>query len=163
MGFGKAFGFSLLAYAGLNFLFVIIAATIDGSLNLLFDSITTNPLLILELLFMPIIIFPGEVFMNLAGEFFMVPIDIAYVISLIGYFVAPFIAAVIAGRTGESKGKSFGGWFLTAVVSGTVMVVYLFLMYPIVIQDIIVMVISMATNGVFYGCFALLFTKTEYY
>ena len=42
MGFGKAFGFSLLAYAGLNFLFVIIAATIDNTLNVLFDSITTK-------------------------------------------------------------------------------------------------------------------------
>ena len=163
MGFGKAFGFSLLAYAGLNFLFVIIAATINGTLNLLFDDITTNPLLILYLLFIPIIMFPGEVFVNLVSEFFITPIDIAYVLLYVGYIVAPFLAALIAGRTGESKGKSFGGWFLTAAVSGAVMIVYSFLVSPPTTYGMVIMIISFITNGVFYGCFALLFTKTEYY
>ena len=164
MGFGKAFGFSLLAYAGLNFLFVIISETLNDTLNLLFQAITANPEIIVMLMFGPIALFPMEVYLGLVG-FIMGPIDIGAIILYVGYIVAPFLAALIAGKTGGTKGGSFGGWFLTAVLSGAavLIVAYISPAIPVDTNYIIALVISSVTNGLLYGCFALLFTKTEYY
>ncbi|MHA1234605.1 MAG: hypothetical protein ACTSQL_05915, partial [Promethearchaeota archaeon] len=65
MGLGKALGFSLLAYIGLNFLFVIISETISGDLNTLFSDITSDPLIILLIFFGPIISVPSSAIFGL--------------------------------------------------------------------------------------------------
>jgi len=166
MGFAKAFGFSLLAFIGLNFLFVIITNTISGNLNLLFSQITANPIVILVLLFGPVIYFPGEIFQILMGEI-MLGGGPEVLIEFIGYIVSPFVASLVAGRMGENKAGSFGGWFLTAIGSALGLVILAFI-YPILFPPpvemaIIMLLLSGITIGIFYGCFALLFTKTEYY
>ena len=172
MGLGKALGFSLLAYIGLNFLFVIISETISGDLNTLFSNISSDPLIILLIFFGPITIMPGTVVDTLYTQIAYGMFD-ASLISTIGLIVTPFVAAIVAGRTGGSKGASFGGWMIACLIGSSALGVLAFinpltlLYYGIIVSDplilLIVISISAAVNGVFYGCFALLFTKTEMY
>jgi len=171
MGLGKALGFSLLTLIGLNFLFVIITETITGDLNPLFIDISSNPLIILLIFFGPIVSMPGS-----ESSFFAQissGMTVPMLIQSIGFIVSPFVASLIAGRTGENKGGSFGGWMITAMISAVALGILAFIhtatlsYYGITETDPIVVLISFlisgAVNGVFYGCFSLLFTKEEMY
>jgi len=169
LGLGKALGFSLLAYIGLNFLFIIISETISGNLNLLFSSITSNPLIILLIFFGPIVDVPSSEIFALYGKIAFGTFDFS-LIQTIGFIVTPFVASIVAGRTGGSKGASFGGWMITCLISSTALGVLGFINPAILgippageVIFLITVSISAAINGVFYGCFALLFTKTEMY
>lgn len=172
MGLGKALGFSLLAYIGLNFLFVIISETISGDLNTLFSDITSDPLIILLIFFGPITFTPGTTINTLYTQISLGIFD-ATLIQTIGLIVTPFVASIVAGRTGGSKGASFGGWMIACLIGSSALGVLAFinpvtlLYYGIIVTNpvmlLIAMSISAAINGVFYGCFALLFTKTEMY
>ena len=170
MGFGKSFGFSLLTYIGMNFLFVIIAYTVSGELNILFGDITANPFIILLVLCGPIINFPGVVIFGIYGGI-IGPLVPDVLILLVGYFVSPFIAAVVAGRVGDKNGASFGGWILTCILCAVTVGLLVFLSpttltyYALsaTTETLVVALIGGITNGIFYSAFALLFTKTEYY
>ena len=164
VGLGKALGFSLLAFIGLNFLFVIIAGTIDGTLNLLFGMISSDPLSIIGILFGPIVYMPGTVVNGIYATIYMGTFD-SFLITFIGYLVSPFVAALVAGRTGDSKGGSFGGWMIAALISSGAMAVLAFIqLAPIVVMVVIIgYILSGVVNGIFYGCFALLFSKAEMY
>jgi len=170
MGFGKSFGFSLLTYVGMNFLFLIIGYTVSGDLNNLFSEITANPFLILLVLCGPIINFPGTVILGIYNVI-IGPLVPESLIQSVGYIVSPFIAAVVAGRVGDKKGASFGGWILTCILCAVAIGLLVYLSpttlayYGLVAttQTFIVAMIGGITNGIFYGAFALLFTKTEYY
>lgn len=170
MGLGKALGFSLLALIGLNFLFVIITKTISGNLNLLFSDISSNPLIIMLIFFGPMINMPGSVFSSIYLQISSGTIG-SSLIQSIGFIISPFVASLIAGRTGDNKGGSFGGWMITAMIGAVALGILAFinpatlLYYGIPIADPSVALISFlmcgAVNGVFYGCFSLLFTKEE--
>ncbi len=172
MGFGKAFGFSLLAYIGLNFLFLIIAFTINGALNLLFQDISSQPLIIFVLFLGPIYFFPG---LNIAGIYSSIALGATpdVIVLAIGSVVSPFVASIIAGKMGENKVGSFGGWFAASMICSIILGIFAFIessvltYYGIPVVDptstFIISIMSGAVSGVFYGAFALLFTKTEYY
>ncbi len=172
MGLGKALGFSLLGFIGLNFLFVIIAETISGNLNLLFSDISSNPLIILLIFFGPMVSMPGSVFSSIFAQISSGTID-SMLIQYIGFIISPFVASLIAGRTGENKGGSFGGWMITTMISAVALGILAFIhtatlsYYGIPLADpslmLITFLMSGAVNGVFYGCFSLLFTKEEMY
>jgi len=172
MGLGKALGFSLLGFIGLNFLFIIIAETISGDLNLLFNNISNDPLIILLIFFGPMVNTPGSVFSSIFAQISSEMID-SMLIQYIGFIVSPFVASLIAGRMGENKGGSFGGWMITAMISAVGLGIIAFISlttltnYGITETDPIAILISFlmsgAVNGVFYGCFSLLFTKEEMY
>jgi len=175
MGFGKAFGFSLIAFIGINFLFVIITQTITGDLNTLFSDITTNPLVLLFVFFGPIIFMPGEVVQLIYGSIASGPYDATFIgllIALIGYIIAPLIGSFIAGKTGEDKVGSLGGWFLTSILSSLAIGLLVFLNDPLLlsyygllpgIDTFILSLLSGVVNGIFYGTFALLFASIEPY
>ncbi|MFX1379045.1 MAG: hypothetical protein ACFFA4_08105 [Promethearchaeota archaeon] len=173
MGFGKAFLFSILTFVGLNFIFTIIYYAIGIGFDALFTILQTSPLMILYYLFGSIISTPSIIFNWTIAQPFLHS-NMNYLILGIGYLVAPLIAAILAGRFGESKIKSFGGWLLTSVIStGSVIIgawlspfsqSNLFVMYGWVPDDILVLaIISCLINIFFYGFFALLLTKEEYY
>ncbi len=174
MGFGKAFGFSLIAFIGINFLFVIIAETITGGLNTLFSDITLNPLVLLFIFFGPIVYMPGMVIQGIYVSVTFGVYDITFIglmVQLIGSIVAPLIAALIAGKTGETKAGSLGGWFLTAIVSSLAIGLLVFinpaiLAYyglPPTIDTFVTSLLGGVVNGIFYGAFALLFTRIAPY
>jgi len=172
IGLGKALGFSLLTFIGLNFLFIIIAETISGNLGPLFTAISSDPLIIITILFAPIIDMPGTVITDIYTQISFGPID-ATLIQSIGFIVSPFVAALVAGLTGESKGGSFGGWMIAALIGSIALGVLAFvspstLLYVDIsvadpIMSLIRFMLNGVVNGIFYGCFALLFTKTEMY
>ncbi len=163
IGLGKALGFSLLAFIGLNFLFIIIAETVGGTLESLFSAISSDPLIIITILFAPIIYLPGNVITSLYAQISFGIID-ASLIRSIGFLVSPFVAALVAGRTGESKGGSFGGWMITALIGSAAWGVLAFVyLGPNPIVLLIGYVLHGVVYGIFYGCFALLFSKPEMY
>ncbi|MCK4384331.1 MAG: hypothetical protein KAW66_13610 [Candidatus Lokiarchaeota archaeon] len=163
IGLGKALGFSLLTFIGLNFLFIIIAETISGNLGPLFSAISSDPLIIITILFAPIIYLPGNVITSLYTQISFGPID-ASLIGSVGFLVSPFVAALVAGLTGESKGGSFGGWMITALIGSAAWGVLAFVyLDPNPIVLLIGYLIIGAVYGVFFGCFALLFNKTQNY
>jgi len=163
IGLGKALGFSLLAFIGLNFLFIIIAYTIsDVGLNPLFSAISSDPLIIITVFFEPISFMPGNVIISISNQISFGSIDETLILS-IGFIVSPFVASLVAGRTGESKGGSFGGWMITALIGSTALGVLAFIQLADPIMVIIGFMLSGVVNGIFYGCFALLFSKSEMY
>ncbi len=170
MGFGKSFGFSLLTYIGLNFLFVIIVETISGDLNTTFSVISADPFIIILILFGPITNTPGMVFNGIILQLTGI-LGLDVLIGFIGNIVSLFIAAIVAGRVGENKGASFGGFLLTAFVSVLAISALVYLSpatltaysLPPNMTTIALASVGGITNGIFYGAFALLFTKTEMY
>jgi hypothetical protein len=113
---------------------------------------------------------PGSVFSSIYLQISSGTIG-SSLIQSIGFIISPFVASLIAGRTGENKGGSFGGWMITAMISAVALGILAFinpatlLYYGIPVADPSVALISFlmcgAVNGVFYGCFSLLFTKEE--
>jgi len=176
IGLIKALGFSLLAFIGLNFLFIIIAKTLSGDLNSLFSAISSNPLIIIVVLFEPLIIIlspvpgiltlephmPGTVITLIYGQISLGSYD-AILIQSIGFIVSPFVAALVAGRTGDGKGGSFGGWMIAALIGAAALSVLAFIQLVDPLMIIILFMLGGVVNGVFYGCFALLFAKSEMY
>jgi hypothetical protein len=172
LGFGKAFGFSLLAYIGLNFLFIVIVETLSGNLNILFSDISADPLIILLIFFGTTTNMPGTVFLSMYTQIATGTIDYN-LIRNIGYFVTPLVAALVAGRVGENKAGSFGGFFLTSIIGSVALGILAYIStatlayFLIIVIDptatFITLLIAGAVNGVFYGAFSLMFTKTEYY
>ncbi|MFX0027744.1 MAG: hypothetical protein ACFE8B_00920 [Candidatus Hermodarchaeota archaeon] len=187
MGFGKTFSLSLVAFIGLNFIFSILYLALGPGFDELFnrfdpDSPDYAPLMMIYYLFGSIINAP---YMNLnwviTQPLFNDMTD--YLILGIGFIVAPLIAAILAGKFAESKLQGFAGWLLTVIISTTVVIVGLFLRSPTFEAELtatytpylaipppisnevimISLIISCVINIVFYGFFALLVAKTEYY
>jgi hypothetical protein len=173
MGFGKAFLFSILAFVGLNFIFTIIYYAFGPGFTDLFNKIQTDPLMIIYYLFGSIICTPSIIFTWIIADPFLFATMDNLILGL-GYLAAPIIAAILAGRFGESKIQSLGGWLLTAVISTASVIIgaslspdfqtILFNTYGWVPDVILILaIISCLLNIVFYSFFALLISKVEYY
>ncbi|MDX1797567.1 MAG: hypothetical protein R3255_02855 [Candidatus Lokiarchaeia archaeon] len=172
MGFGKAFLISLIAFVGINFIFTIIYYAFIGFAQLIND-IQSDPIMILYYLFGSIISTPSTILnWTIAEPFLSQNMDM--LILGLGHLVAPLIAAILAGRFGESKSQSFGGWLLAAVISTASVIIAAWLnpatanklntIYVWPLNDVLVLaIISCLVNIVFYGFFALLLSKEEYY
>ena len=178
MGFGKAFILSLAAFVGLNFVFTIVYYALGTGFDDLFSIIETTPLMILYYLFGSIISTPYIILDWTIAQPFLDNFDLTIMILGLGYLIAPIIAAILAGRFGESKGQCFGGWLLTAVISIVPVFIGVFLSpftqntifttytaYGWLTFDIILIriIVSCIINIIFYGFLALLVSKIEYY
>ena len=176
MGFGKAFLFSILAFVGLNFIFTIIYYAIGPGFDSLFATIQNHPLMIFYYLFGSIISFPSVIFNWTIAQPFFGSLVLTDLILGIGYLAALIIAAILAGKFGESKGQCFGGWLLTAIISTVLVISGVFLsdffktelntvyVWAMTIDVLLInIIISCTINIVFYGFFAVLVSKTEYY
>ena len=170
MAFGKTFALSLLAFLGLNFGFALIVAALGGGIGTFFTDLADMAVLA-DVLGGPISIFPGTVIGNydittsLIGSFFESPMVIANVLTYIFYIVAPLLAAIIAGRLSESRGECFGAWFLTAmIVMAVVLILELIAVsFSIALSVLLYIILGGVVNAFFYGCFALLVSRSEFY
>jgi len=182
MGFGKAFLLSIAAFVGLNFIFTIIYFALGDGFDVLFDNIQKAPLIILYYLFGSIVSTPFYIFnVTIVQPFLGYTFVLETFLFWLGFLIAPIIAAILAGRFGESKIQCFGGWVLTAVIS-TVSVIIAALLSDITqgtllnlptlagflaLADfdelLIFAIVSCVINVFFYGFFALLVSKIEYY
>ena len=175
MGFGKAFLISIASFVGLNFIFTIIYYAIGDGFNVLFFNIQTYPLMILYYLFGSIISTPYILLDWTIAQPFLGNFDLTVLILGLGYLAALIISAILAGRFGESKGQCFGAWVLTAAISTVSVIIAAFVspftqstlltMYGLASFNelLIFIIISCIINMVFYGFFALLVSKIEYY
>lgn len=176
MGFGKAFLLSIVAFVGLNFIFTIIYFALGDGFAVLFDNIQEAPLIILYYLFGSIVSAPFFIFnVTIVQPFLGTTFVLETFLFWLGYLIAPIIAAILAGRFGESKIQCFGGWALTAIIS-TVSVIIAALLSPLTETELlnlyflldfdhllIFAITSCVINIFFYGFFALLVSKIEYY
>lgn len=181
MGFGKAFILSLTAFIGLNFIFTIVYHALGADFDTLFDSIQQDPLLILYYLFGSIVIPPFLIFNLTIVQPFLGTFVLETFLLWLGFLIAPIIAAILAGKFGESKGQCFGGWALTAIISTVAVIIAAFLntatqnlllnlptaagMPAMTVFDqlLIFAIVGCVINIIFYGFFALLVSKIEYY
>ncbi|MFX1321868.1 MAG: hypothetical protein ACFFAQ_09500 [Promethearchaeota archaeon] len=186
MSFAKSFGLSLVIFIGLNVMFFFIGYTlIDGGLDAFFTALETDLSVILEPLFGPLF---GPI---IAGILYADPaipttgmgpesilnvalaasdLELGFIILLIGYVAAPLVAAILAGRFAENKIEALLGWFLAIMVS--VVILLSWRGYALsdagnpadLIIDFAIFTAGLGVIiGIFYGCFALLFTSTEYF
>ena len=165
MGFGKAFALSLVAFIGLNFGLLIIIQAIGGIIADFFTSLADMSVLG-SALFGPIATYPGAVATDINDMLLVGPFDLADFLGYIFFIVAPLLAAILAGRLGESRTHCFGAWFLVAMVSmGGYLTLVLITGVPEsqLVYTIISIIISGVLNGFFYGCFSLLVAKSEFY
>ena len=177
MGFGKAFLLSLVAFVGLNFIFTILyyLFSSDG-LDALFTTIRDTPLMIFYYLFGSIVSNPYNNLEWLVVEPLLND-NMDNLILGLGFFIAPLVAAILAGHFGESKSQSFSGWLLTAIISSVVLIIVELSELSPSLQDaitttygwssvetiIIYTTLSFLINLVFYSFFTLMIFKTEYY
>jgi hypothetical protein len=125
MSFIKAFGFSILAFIGLNVVFFLIAYAVDGTLDVYFQSLTSTPTNIFYMLLGPIygLAFPSLILTQFSNYVSGAPFDAATLILMIGYIVSPVVAAILSGVFGEDKTQSFLGWFTTAIISSIIFII----------------------------------------
>ena len=177
MGFGKSFLLSLVAFVGLNFIFTILYYLLGAGFDALINEIQTAPLMIIYYLFGSIASMPSNI-LNwvIVNPLFNPPFIMSDLLMGLGFLVAPLIAAILAGRFAESKLQGFAGWLLTVVISTGAVIIGAILspmfqttlttLYPTWTSFeliLIYLVISCVVNIIFYGFFALLVSKTEYY
>ncbi len=177
MGFGKSFLLSLVAFIGLNFVFTILYYLLGAGFNALINEIQTAPLMIIYYLFGSIASVPSNI-LNwvIVDPLFNPPLIMSNLLMGIGFLIAPLIAAILAGKFAESKLQGFAGWLLTVVISTGAIIIGAILsptfqtilttLYPTWSSFnliLIYLVVSCIVNIVFYGFFALLVSKSEYY
>ena len=186
MGFGKTFSLSLVAFIGLNFIFSILNIALGPGFDGLYngfdelfnifdpDSSEYAPLMIIYYLFGSIVSAP---YINLnwviVEPLFNEIMD--FLILGLGFIAAPLIAAILAGKFAESKFQGFAGWMLSAIVSTGAVIVGVFLSFTFETElstsygwvgfevILISLIINCVINIIFYGFFAMLLAKTEYY
>lgn len=167
MSFAKAFGFSILAFIGLNTIFFLMANLVMGSLGFYFQALALQPLLIFQMLLGPIIAaqFPLQMTSTFTGWVMGVPIIPGSLILFIGYIVASILAAFLSGRFGENKIQAFMGWFATTMIVAIIVAIggaieLVMLGFPSLIAAQVIGAISIGlTYGLACGSIALLTTS----
>ncbi|MBY8985877.1 MAG: hypothetical protein KGD65_12460 [Candidatus Lokiarchaeota archaeon] len=180
MGFGKTFSLSLVAFIALNFIFSILYLALGPGFDELLNRFNPSspqyaPLMIIYYLFGAIASVPS-ILLNWVIILPIFPPNILdFLIIGLGFLIAPLIAAILAGKFAESKLQGFAGWVLTAVISTIALVICIILSptFEATMTStygwsgfeliLISLAISCVVNIIFYGFFALLVSKTEYY
>ncbi|MHA2288743.1 MAG: hypothetical protein ACXABG_08140 [Promethearchaeota archaeon] len=131
-------------------------------------------LLIVSTLFSPIVNTPDTALLGF-GTLHLAPDLLMALLSLLAIIIPPLIAAIVAGRLGDSSKVSFLAWFLTAVISSVVFLLLAFfapgvsltlgtlwpslvLLYG-VFGTILYFIVPAIVNGFFYGCIAFLASR----
>jgi len=180
MGFGKTFSLSLVAFIGLNFIVSLLYLALGPGFDELLNRFNPNspdyaPLMTIYYLFGSIASVPSDI-LNWVIVDPLFNSNMTHLVLGIGFLVAPLIAAILAGKFAESKLQGSSGWLLTVIISTVAMIIGMFLspkfqtyltnLYPTWSSFeliLIYLVISSVVNIIFYGFFALLVSKTEYY
>jgi hypothetical protein len=163
----KAFLFSLLALMVASLLFIIIVYISLGIFDYILGLFTYPEGLIFHLfcsMGRPIWVSVDKLATAIVND------NLRGSLSALKFFVAPLIAAIVAGRVGEKRLHSFFGVFLTSIVS---MIISILLMlytdpYPLLITGVSLgngalffVVGGSLLNGLIYGLIAFFTTKRK--
>lgn len=168
MSFVKAFGFSLIAFIGLNIVFFLIGYGIQGLLGSYFTAVASTPSLLTLMILGPIASsqFPALLISQVTAWILGFPIVTGDIFLFIGYIVSPLVAAILSGRFGEKKTEAFGGWFTTVMILSLIVMIWIAIemslaAVPIefIISQIILILGLGLTYGFGYGCISLLITR----
>jgi len=168
MGFGKAFGFSMLAFIGLNVGFFFLGYGIDGTLIAYFQALAISPLNIFAMFFGPIITgqFPLLMTSTFVSWLTGGPFFLGSMFLFIGYIVAPLVAAFLSGRYGEDKLQDFMGWFATVMICavfvaimGAIQLVLLAASFALILSQVLGSIAIGLVYGLAYGSISLLTSR----
>ena len=168
MGFSKAFGFSMLAFIGLNVGFFFLGYGIDGLLIAYFQALAINPLNIFAMFFGPIITgqFPFLMTSTFTSWVTGGPFFLGSMFLFIGYIVAPLVAAFLSGRFGEDKLQDFMGWFATVMIcalvvliGGVIELVMVAAPPPFIVAQVLGSIAIGLVYGLAYGSISLLTSR----
>ncbi len=180
MGFGKAFALSLIIYIALNFVFGMLVYLLGAGIDQYFNLLTSDPMFFIFSLFAPVLFLPGDIWVGTTSTGIVGLISdlmgggtgmLDLLMAVLAGIIPALLAAIIAGRTAESKGAAFGAWLLTAIISAVVTLVFLgflsadstnlaplWFSYTIIygseIIVYIVIILAGLVSGIFYGAFA---------
>jgi hypothetical protein len=166
MGFGKAFAIGLIIFMALTFVFALIVAALNEAIGIgNFFSTLVNPLSNLGgALFGSVALGPETTLMALMLALAMGALDLTVTLALLSPLIVMLIAAIITGRLAEGKGAAFGAWLLICIIASVVLLVFAIIGgAAISVLGIIMALTPAIINGIFYGCFALLASGSEYY
>jgi hypothetical protein len=171
MNFVKTFAIAIVSFIVLNVIFFLISYGIGENLEGFFDSLEDSPSNILIMLFGPIYFIPATLIIpNSAGPELILQMiiltedpEIELIIALIGYIVAPLIAAFLSGYFGDDKKEKLGGWFLAILLTAIITAIWV----AIEIEDLgatseyIANFVGFTIGygfiiGIFYGFFTLI-------
>ncbi|MFX0155703.1 MAG: hypothetical protein ACFE9Q_14365 [Candidatus Hodarchaeota archaeon] len=169
MSFAKCFLFSLIAFIGLNAVFLLLAFLISNTFDQFVTAFETDFIgTLMLMLFGPMAEggTPGIIMTSIGVAVSLgATIDTFIIIQWIGFFVAPVIGAFLSGFFAEDRKEAFLGWFLTAIISMVIVLVFgivELLTGPVtpppevIVGSIIVFLGVGLTIALFYGCIALL-------
>ena len=169
MSLAKCFLFSLVAFIGLNVVFLLLAYLVSGNFDVFtaaFEADAMGTLAIL--LFGPMAAAgtPGIVISSIgAAVATSATIETLLIIQWIGFFVAPAIGAFLSGFFAENRKEAFLGWFLTAIISMIIVIILVIVEMlsgaitppaEYITGSIIIYLGVGLTIALFYGCIALL-------
>ncbi|MHA1985928.1 MAG: hypothetical protein ACW98D_04740 [Promethearchaeota archaeon] len=185
MGLGKSFSLSLVALVGLNFIFTLLYFLIDlgqpdAGLDTLMGSIQNTPLFIVFYLFGSVTSLPSTNLNGVIIQPLIPPSNLFFLVRGLGFLIAPLVASILAGKFAESKLQGFAGWLLTTIVSTAAIITIVFVEILLNFTSfqaallalygwadfstiLISLLIACIINIIFFGFFALLTSKTEYY
>lgn len=179
MSFGKGFGIGLVVLLALNFVIILLAFLIQGTIDVFFNSLSEFALLGLYLtgsLYFP----PSYYLFTLTSllldtiigfETFTVGLifgqfdESAFYILIIGWIATPIIASFMAGRMCESKMHAFGAWMVISFVAVAIQLIIsiVFGSGSAEVNTIVVYLIIGLINGLFYSCFAMLASREDFF
>ncbi len=141
MGFGKSFGLGLLLYLLLNFAMtlVVTAITTPTLIGLIFtlDGI-------LGAMIMPVA-------QGLNAWVSLAPLTLPAIFTAIALILPGLLAALVAGKSSDSAGAAFGGWFLAPIVVAVIWIVLGFFLLPFVVFDYVLLLLQAVTVSFLWG------------
>lgn len=158
MGVGKSFGISFIVFIVLNFIMnLLIAIANHANIGAFFTGIGSQPWLFIASLFVVnlssinIGLMPTGLAItngvNIGYGYFSS--NVFYGIMIIAAVILPgLIASIVAGASAESSGPAFGGWMLTMILSGIIVLVLGFVS-PTQIAPLIGFILNGTSNTIY--------------
>ncbi|MHA1729645.1 MAG: hypothetical protein ACTSWY_13090, partial [Promethearchaeota archaeon] len=147
---GKSFGISLIIYIALNFVMNMLLVLAAGSdLGAWFGTITTEPYTFISSLFVVNYLMPPGtgIMLGLSGGITQLMSSDPFngIMSILIPIVPGLIAAIVAGTMADGAKQAFFGWFLTAIISVAVPLIFHFI-EPSSVAMVLFLILSMVSE-----------------
>ncbi len=149
MGFGKSFGLGLLLYLLLNFAMTLVSIAI--ATPALVGSIFTLEG-ILGAMLSPVAI-GYTAWTSIAGVISS-PVPLVAIFGALVLILPGLLGSLVAGKSSDSAGAAFGGWFLAPIIVAVIWIVLGFFLLPFAvvgIYAILLLILQAVTVSFLWG------------
>ncbi len=141
MGFGKSFGLGLLLYILLNFAMSLVVLAINAP-SLIGAMFTLEG--ILGAMIMPVAD-------GLNAWVSLAPLNLTAIFAALLLILPGLIAALVAGKSSDSAGAAFGGWFLVPIIVAVIWIVLGLFMPVFAVVNIVLLILEAVTVSFLWG------------